>query len=648
MKTTSILCIILALLLSASCHKDDDKKSSSPDQTSVDESSIEAQKIFAASSILQNLAGLRIFNDESLTKTYESVYGILAEDGSEMVRTKIFSTVDEAEEDFLLIVGQSALLTTTSDGYTVSIQDLPLKDGKTIQFGTLTFHRGDGGRLLGYVEVDIPCLPHLERIEYKTADAIGTNGSSSAYLLGDIVFVSSNYGYCPGFYLCVRQCNEGEGVLVHLGINEPGGDESINLDGDNEGCWYPYNNDKGHTATLSDIRSYAAFMLNNPRAMQVAKDFLDGKFTDVPPLSGRKSDLFPEGFCNDRGVVWHSSDSRAAAIRFNATWEEISYYWWDWRVSHYFVVPQDCTNPGSISQNSFRYIEDDTWDEHCNKMWNYTINVIHFYGDQKISGVTTVLNAKTATVVTKEDAERAEKEQYREENAAENVTKKQLGWCYASNNVLYKTAADAIADNTTPLGMVVYVSDGSDEGSDITEGYGHGLVMAYNNCSSVTQKRWVFNAEEPITASTRVNDKCDGLYETESLASQHFAAAEDALNYTPKAPKGTSSWFIPSAGQWLAILLSPGIGNVQNRGAFGIPFDLRDKQNNAYNIINNALQRSAPEGYSPFALTDSYWTSSTFNIKGNDGVVLTQKNTTTYLELREKQTTAYVRPVFAF
>ena len=99
------------------------------------------------------------------------------------------------------------------------------------------------------------------------------------------------------------------------------------IDGDNEGCWYPYNNDKGHTATLSDIRSYAAFMLNNPRAMQVAKDFLDGKFTDVPPLSGRKSDLFSEGFCNDRGVVWHSSDSRAAAIRFNATWEEISYYW---------------------------------------------------------------------------------------------------------------------------------------------------------------------------------------------------------------------------------------------------------------------------------------------------------------------------------
>ena len=94
MKTTSILCIILALLLSASCHKDDDNKSQSPDQTSVDESSIEAQKIFAASSILQNLAGLRIFNDESLTKTYESVYGILAEDGSEMVRTKIFSTAD--------------------------------------------------------------------------------------------------------------------------------------------------------------------------------------------------------------------------------------------------------------------------------------------------------------------------------------------------------------------------------------------------------------------------------------------------------------------------------------------------------------------------------------------------------------------------
>lgn len=543
MKANKYLFIALfaATALCYAACKDDDNTPKNPDQNTIDDSSIEAQKIFAASSILQNLAGLRIFNDESLTKTYESVYGILAEDGSEMVRTKIFSTLDEAEEDFLLIVGQSALLTTTSDGYTVSIQDLPLKDGKTIQFGTLTFHRGDGGRLLGYVEVDIPCLPHLERIEYKTADAVGTNGSSSAYLLGDIVFVSSNYGYCPGFYLCVRQCNEGEGVLVHLGINEPGGNESINLDGDNEGCWYPYNNDKGHTATLSDIRSYAAFMLNNPRAMQVAKDFLDGKFTDVPPLSGRKSDLFSEGFCNDRGVVWHSSDSRAAAIRFNATWEEISYYWWDWRVSHYFVVPQDCTNPGSISQNSFRYIEDDTWDEHCNKMWNYTINVIHFYGDQRISGITAVLNAKTAKVVYKEDVERAEKEKFRKENAAENVTKKHLGWCYASNNILYLTAADAVADNAKPLGMVVYVSDGSDEGSDITEGYGHGLVMAYNNCSSVTQKRWVFNAEEPITASTRINDKCDGLYETESLASQHFEAAEDALNYALKAPKGTSS-----------------------------------------------------------------------------------------------------------
>ena len=109
------------------------------------------------------------------------------------------------------------LYTPTADGYVLNLTDLPiLKDGKKFTLGTLTFHRDGGPRRYGWVDVDIPCIPSLQRISYKTADQWGDNYGFKSPITRGEVFVGGGGRY----WICVRVSTgnnyEQSGVLINM------------------------------------------------------------------------------------------------------------------------------------------------------------------------------------------------------------------------------------------------------------------------------------------------------------------------------------------------------------------------------------------------------------------------------------------------
>lgn len=643
---TKAIAILLMIGALAACHNDDDNNDepqtidpASKQEDNADSIAL-ADKYTTISLVMSKLTGVTKLEGDFLSKNYEPTYG-QADDNAATTRIVVLENVDAAEADFLNIIGTygAKFVTKTADGLAISLKDVPTKDDGTLDFGSLTFHRGDGTASLGYVEVNVPAIPHLERIEYKTAAAIGEN-ATSPFLKGDVIFCSNNY--CTGYYLCVKESSSGQGVLVHFGINEPGGDESINLDGDSEGCWYPYNCDKGHTATLDDIRAYADFMLTEKGKLELVKNYLDGDLVEQPSRSGKMWHLFPEGFNNDEGVVFHSSDWRGARIRFKASWQVISYYWWDWRVSHYFEVPQNCSDMFDISEDSFRYIEDGTWNSHYGEKWNYTMNVIHF-GSSEPAGCKKEFSPVSGSNTAHKDD-------------AKNADKRHLGWCYADNNRLYENASKAKLYGHTPLGILVYVSDGSEEGDKITEGYKHGLVMAYNNANRYST-RWnpggssIVDLDDGIYTQFVKNgaaalSDADGVTKTDYLGKMNSYSVQNVKNYSPKAPGGykSTAWFIPSTAQWIAIMCSPGLGGAKKpSSSSGMPVYMENGSGNPFQNINRYINDPAVTR-TFFTDDNTYWSSSAFN--GSTGVYLSGKSTR--LTWWNSGEYAFVRPVFAF
>lgn len=342
-------------------------------------------------SVIRNLTGIENVTPDVVETNHEPTYDVAFGSDNSLVRAVEYESVDYAEQLFFSIIGlekekASRLVTATSDGYTVSIEDLPiLKDEKKFTLGTLTFHRSDGTTNFSSIDVEIDCIPHLERIDFVGANALPEN-AGAAYHTGDVVWVSGNSGYCSGYYVCVEE-NSSCGTLVHLNEGETKGDETINFDDDNEGCWIPYNNRHGQVATYNDCRSYIGFIRYEEELAHLVKNFLEGKDENKKPShEGKVSQIFPKGFF-DSDYAFHSSDGRDAAIIYNA--RKGDYAWlppYDYRHSKYAKVPQNCQRIGQVVEVTYKYVLDKEWDTFCKNNCVYTVNAIHF-DDYEIPGV---------------------------------------------------------------------------------------------------------------------------------------------------------------------------------------------------------------------------------------------------------------------
>ena len=612
---------------------------------------------FSIMSIMQHLAGLEEVTPDVVNRTYEPTYGVTLDESAPYVRAVKCDTITDAELMFRSIAGIDSanaerLLAPTPDGYALSLKDLPiLPDGKRFNLGTLTFHNDNSSGRNGYVEVAIPCIPHLERIDFLSPEAFPDNdGENSPYMKGDIVYVSDASGYCPGYYLCVKQYDGYDGILVHMSrqTNKAGngGTETTNLDNDNDGAFRPYNRSKGQSTIFDIIKAYARFIVNNQEKVRNIKMFLNGEAMNKRPMTSNSlGDIFPDRFNNSRGRVWAPAGS-PARIFYEA--EVTGDYAWipayNYRRAFYAYVSCQSSADASVTDCSVKYVRDSYWNDFWDDYdYNYCMNVIRF-------GTSTINGTKLDFSPTKEILKTG--------IPAVEATNAQLGWCYADDGYLYENASKAKNAGFTPLGVLVYVNDGSEFGDMATEmenGAGHGLVMAYRINNNYEQ-RWnpgsgdLVSVEEGTAFTQFVNKTTgaaaaltdgNGSQKTLYLSEQGSRAATLAMEYTPSAP-GTG-WMLPSAGQWIAIMCD-GLGKAKRPNASdAFPTYMETVSEDPFENINKYINDGAVTR-TQFRASKRYWSSSAYSAK--IGVYLTGNSTR--LTYYNSSQYAFVRPVFAY
>lgn len=226
---------------------------------------------------------------------------------------------------------------------------------------------------------------------------------------------------------------------------------------------------------------------------------------------------------------------------------------------------------------------------------------------------------------------------------ATEATTTHLGWIYGSDGTLYPSADYAQGHDATPLGFVTYVNDGSEFGNQATEkasGAGHGLVLLLRHTTELDKRINSFTSS--IFTSTIGNSMAnakndfDGLAKTQSLIEKGSDAAS-TLSKLGDTPEGCTPWFIPSTGQWIAMLCKPGLGGAE------IPAD--GALNTPFNINGAAKLSSTSRANGGSALVARLWTSSGFN--GNTGIWLVNGSNPRFTWYNWSSY-AWVRPAFAF
>ena len=132
-----------------------------------------------------------------------------------------------------------------------------------------------------------------------------------------------------------------------------------------------------------------------------------------------------------------------------------------------------------------------------------------------------------------------------------------------------------------------------------------------------------------------------------------YSAARAARDHTPVAPGGTTGWFLPSAQQWVKLIMSLG-GLSQNEIKWGnTGFDSSHKCITAW---NGALANAGNGNYTVFQTTGNpnYWSSSEFYASDNNdhykAVALSVSGAEPcYFNCFQKILFSFVvRPVFAY
>ena len=227
---------------------------------------------------------------------------------------------------------------------------------------------------------------------------------------------------------------------------------------------------------------------------------------------------------------------------------------------------------------------------------------------------------------------------------ATEATTTHLGWIYGSDGYLYPSADYAQGHDATPLGFVAYLNDGSDFGDRATEkasGAGHGLVLLLKQTSTYALRinsytSTIFDSTIGNSMDNAKND-FDGLAKTNHLKERGSKAAA-SLSPLGDTPEGCTDWFIPSTGQWLAMLCTPGLGGAEMPAGGAL--------NTHFNIYGGAKISATARANGGSSLMVRIWTSSGFN--GNTGIYLVNSTDAPRFTWYNWSQDAWVRPAFAF
>lgn len=389
-----ILCSVCCLTTVVSSCKGDDNNDS---PQLPNEAELEAQyermdlERLAVMELLHNLADVTFDSEfegdiDFEGKNYEPTIGSVRDEANPLERSIRVDNASDGEEAFRDLVTGNEFIRETSDGLVIDLSNLDCReDGRKQNFGTLTFHRGGDGNNVGYADVNIPCIPHLERISYKNQDQWGDNaGFESPCMLGDIYMGKGVY------WVCVKEAeskNE-KGVLVNI---EPGYGTLHHLLWDAN-----FEADNDHFPTRSDIRAYLRLCAADWYATKKAKVIkkLDNKVfprlcsnnsTSKFSFSLGKGDY---GFAHTREDYSFYADEgigdnkmNGAAIVYDANKEGGKKYklWGSKKRYMYYVgVPYQCERDEDTEDGRYGSRSDSDFYEFYCKHWMYICNAQYF------------------------------------------------------------------------------------------------------------------------------------------------------------------------------------------------------------------------------------------------------------------------------
>ena len=229
------------------------------------------------------------------------------------------------------------------------------------------------------------------------------------------------------------------------------------------------------------------------------------------------------------------------------------------------------------------------------------------------------------------------------------VTSAKVGDIYYSDG----TCSSSLSSGKTPIGIVVYV------GTDAVSENMHGLVMALNDAG---KEEWYYNNESISNSEIPIVSTMEGLIadmggleKTSKLNAHKFKAATCIENYATSAPSGTSGWFLPSAGQWIAVLNGYGAGITKDT-----PFKKFSGGSQVLESINKALSKVGEEGIDYTEIghkygtgqDNYYWTSSKSNGGRNSyspvDIVFSAQNGVYVGNSGSYMSSLFIRPFLAF
>ncbi len=394
-----MLLLAIPMLLMASCKSDDDNndnnnennKQENPNENQdpaqeekvlTKEDTLAIYHQMAVRSVLKRLAGVEDPTGFE-NKTYEATYGEVRDESRPNVRAVLANTPKQAERIYRGIVGCGALIKETTDGYEADLTKIRLTDdGKTASLGKLTFHTADEGTLNGYVDVEIPQIPNLDRIEFIPADAWGDNASiRSPYTTGDIIHYSGdNHTYPTGYYLCVFPCMSKRipGILIHFCEKAGTSRDSYNLDGDNEGIWVA-----NHQASAQDITYYLGFIEDEKELKKADIEYLKRS-------GGNPDEIFPGYYLIGDGLAsdtYLNGSDQSIYIMYDSRYTGQTYWGWNVRGFAYFRISG---KSDKAALDSYVYVYDSEFNSWMTPSTQfYTPNAFYFYGDE-INGATMV------------------------------------------------------------------------------------------------------------------------------------------------------------------------------------------------------------------------------------------------------------------
>lgn len=373
-----LFCLMAALGLSvvAGCRKDNAEETEAAEEQ-------KEREALAIQNVLEALTDVVFDNDEETDfvfegKTFEPTIGEVLDANAPSERSVFVEEASLSEPYFRSLVGDNRFVSETADGLVTDLTHLKL--------GKLTFHRQGEGNNSGYVSVEIPCVPHLTKIIYRTADQWGTNSFSSPCRRGDVYFGEGVY------WVCVKESRStsSPGTLVNMGAGK--GQLFSNRWSE---LWEPRHG-SGHdkSCRINDISDYLLLCADSKiyarKKQKIVAQFPGEVFPFACYSRDAKNQDFPtlgqDGFATNKDDYSHWSDyslGRYKKVIMVLGAEHGSYKFLKGkkRYCQYVRIAPQCINNNGYSYDDKGYYgnggKGNLYD-FLNECFVYTMNSVHF------------------------------------------------------------------------------------------------------------------------------------------------------------------------------------------------------------------------------------------------------------------------------